>query len=94
MRVQFPVTIFIKYMSIGADQTAGKRNNYFNLHCGFKSHHGNPKEDIRHCLQDYHIERVQVLKKIKREYILLNTKERSKTKVKNIRKKIKVNNSL
>ena len=70
MRVQFPVTIFIKYMSIGADQTAGKRNNYFNLHCGFKSHHGNPKEDIRHCLQDYHIERVQVLKKIKREYII------------------------
>ena len=71
-------------MYIGADQTAGKRNNYFNLHCGFKSHHGNTKEDIRHCLQDYHIERV----------ILLNMKERSKTNVKNIRKKIKVNNSL
>ena len=32
--------------------------------------------------------------KIKREYILLNTKERSKTSVKNIREKIKVNNSL
>ena len=44
---------------------AGKRNNYFNLHCGFKSHHGNTKEDIRHCLQDYHIERVQLLKKNK-----------------------------
>ena len=28
-----------------------------------KSHHGNTKEDIRHCLQDYHIERVQVLQK-------------------------------
>ena len=78
MRVQFPVTIFMKYMYIGVDQTAGKRNNYFNLHCGFKSHHGNTKEDIRHCLQDYHIERV----------ILLNTKERSKTNVKNIRKKV------
>ena len=63
MRVQFPVTIFMKYMYIGADQTAGKRNNYFNFHCGFKSHHGNTKEDIRHWLQDYHIERVQVLKK-------------------------------
>ena len=50
MRVQFPVTIFLKYMYIGADQTAGKRNNYFNLYCGFKSHHGNTKEDIRHCL--------------------------------------------
>ena len=24
MRVQFPVTIFMKYMYIGADQTAGK----------------------------------------------------------------------
>ena len=82
MRVQFPVTIFVKYMYIGADQTAGKRNNYFNLHCGFKSHHGNTKEDIRHCLQDNHIERVQVLKKINREYILLNMKERSKTNVK------------
>ena len=79
MRVQFPVTIFMKYMYIGADQTAGKRNNYFNLHCGFKSHHGNTKEDIRHCLQEYHIERV----------ILLNMKERSKTNVKNIRKKNK-----
>ena len=32
MRVQFPVTILMKYMYIGADQTAGKRNNYFNLH--------------------------------------------------------------
>ena len=47
MRVQFPVTIFLKYMYNGADQTAGIRNNYFNLHCGFKSHHGNTKEDIR-----------------------------------------------
>ena len=82
----------MKYMYIGADHTAGKRNNYFNLHCGLKSHHGNTKEDIRHCLQDYHIERVQVLKK--REYILLNMKERSKTNVKNIRKKLKVNNYL
>ena len=71
MRVQFPVTIFMKCMYIGADQTAGKRNNCFNLHCGFKSHHGNTKEDIRHCLQDYHIERVQVLKKNKtRIYII------------------------
>ena len=26
MRVQFPVTIFMKYMYIDADQTAGKRN--------------------------------------------------------------------
>ena len=72
MRVQFPVTIFMKYMYIGADQTAGKRNNYFNLHCGFKSHHGNTQEDIRHCLQDYHIERD----------ILLNMKERSETNIK------------
>ena len=85
MTVQFPVTIFMKYMYIGADQTAGKRNNYFNLHCGFKSHYGKTKEDIYDTVSKTII--LNVLKK--REYILLNMKERSKTNVKNIRKKSK-----
>ena len=44
---------------------SGEKKKYFNLHFGFKSHDGNTKEDIRHCLQDYHIERVQVLYKNK-----------------------------
>ena len=84
----------MKYMYIGADQTAGKRNNYFNLHCGFKSHHGNTRKIYDTVSKTIILNVFKYFKKIKREYILLNMKERSKTNVKNIRKKIKVNNYL
>ena len=58
MTVRFTAMIFMKNMYIGADQTSGRNN--FNLHSWFLSHDGNTKEDLRHCLQEYHIERFQV----------------------------------
>ena len=68
----------MKYMYIGADQTAGKRNNYFNRIAGSSLIMATPRK-IHDTVSKTII--LNVLKYFKDE------KERSKTNVKNIRKK-------
>ena len=77
----------MKYMYIGADQTAGKRNNYPIFIAGSSLMMATPRKIYDTVSKTIILNVFKYFKKLKREYILLNMKERSKTNVKNIRKK-------
>ena len=87
MRVQFPVTIFINSCTLARIKQREKEIIISIFIAGSSLIMATPRKIYDTVSKTIILNVFKYFKKIKREYILLNMKERSKTNVKNVRKK-------